>query len=139
MYLIGSNATQALIPIPVNTATPESRSAGAHHARRVAALEHADYVLLVTEGWGLSRDDAPRYEEIIEKYGSLAGYPRHTDVLSLQLECREGVFGGEAPIKLKAPSKMRRTAGEPVFYQGDHASGRMAGILPPAGPPPTVH
>ena len=91
----------------------------------------ADYVFTVIEGWGLPKDKMSKYDEIIERYGSIGASPYKIDTANFMLETRYGAWGAQVPLKFKAPSKKRRTFAAPVmlvFMSG--IEGRFAGLLP---------
>ena len=72
-----------------------------------------------------------KYEEIIERYGSIGASPYKIDTANFMLEMRYGAWGAQVPLKFKAPSKKRRTFAAPValiFMSG--IEGRFAGLLP---------
>lgn len=138
VFYIGNSEKQTVIRSFVDTSTEESRVKSANAARTIAAIEQADFVLNISEVWALPTKDMLRYQEILEKHGSLAAYKGRVDSVSFQLETYEGIFGAIEPIKPKPPSKKRRTFAEPRFFKADGAEGRLANILP-VRTPPTVH
>lgn len=79
----------------------------------------------------LSVSKVLKYEEIIERYGSVGASPYKIDTANFMLETRYGVWGAQVPLKFKAPSKKRRTFAAPaalIFMDG--IEGRFAGLLP---------
>jgi hypothetical protein len=72
-----------------------------------------------------------KYEEIIERYGSIGASPYKIDTANFMLETRYGVWGAQVPLKFKTPSKKRRTFAVPVaLIFMDGVEGRFAGLLP---------
>lgn len=112
-----------------------AKDASAALVRQVAQAAAADVVILLSEAWSLTPADLPRYEAILDQYGSLAAYPGHTEIVSLSVETRAGTWSGQAPIERKARS---RTLG-PVVYTAlspDTATrGRYTGFLAAPGAP----
>ena len=79
----------------------------------------------------MPKDKLLKYEEIIERYGSVAASPYKIDTANFMLETRYGVWGAQVPLKFKAPSKKRRTFAAPVaLIFMDGIEGRFAGLLP---------
>lgn len=139
VYWIGS-ATQTdvnIVPIGANNAEEKEHSARA--ARKVAAMCQADFVLCISEAWGLTRSDAKKMDEIYAKYGSLAAYPGHTDVISFHLETPDGYFNDTAEITFKFPSKKRRVLAPVSLSRPISVVGRLVGILPIAAGGMSVH
>ena len=114
----------------LNAARSLSPSPRICHAARDKSMA-ADYVFTVIEGWGLPKDKMSKFEEIIDRYGSVGASPYKIDTASFMLETRYGVWGVQVPLKFKAPSKKRRTFAAPVtLVFMDGVEGRFAGLLP---------
>jgi hypothetical protein len=78
----------------------------------------------------LSVSKVLKYEEIIDRYGSIGASPYKIDTASFMLETRYGAWGAQVPLKFKAPSKTRRTFAAPVtLIFMDGVEGRFAGLL----------
>ncbi len=116
--------------VPVDTSSRQGKEMSADHARKVALLCQADYVLHLTESWSLNATDSKKIDAILEKYGSISAYPGRISIVAFVLEADEGVFVGTAPIKALGRSKSKRTISEPVFVKGDYAQGTLSNILP---------
>ena len=128
---VGNFETDQVVPILIDTLDDSRKDASAIAIRLAAESMAADYVFTVIEGWGLPKDKLLKYEEIIERYGSIGASPYKIDTANFMLETRYGVWGAQVPLKFKAPSKKRRTFAAPaalVFMDG--IEGRFAGLLP---------
>jgi hypothetical protein len=129
-YLIGGGEGALLEIVLVDASSPESKDQSVKHAMRVATFLSADFVLLISEAWGLPPDQMLNYDAIIKKYGSLSDYPGHVDQAWFHLETRHGWFSASAPILPHPPSKRRRKLGVVSWHEATHAEGRLARILP---------
>lgn len=129
-WVIGNAGLKTSVHIPTDTSSEETKDACAQHARRVAQLQQADYVLNIGETWALAPEDVPNYQSILARYGSISNYPRRVDTLHIYLECAEGIFGAMSRIRPMPPSKKRRTLAAPQVLKADESQGRLAGILP---------
>ena len=128
---IGNFETKQTIPVVLNTASDETKDASARAIALIAAEIEADFVFNIMEGWGLPKDKLDRFEEIVERYGSIGASPYKIDTANFMLETRHGIWGCQMPLKFKAPSKKRRTfAGQVIFQFMDGAEGRFTGLLP---------
>jgi hypothetical protein len=128
---IGNFETKQTIPVVINTASDETKDASARAIALIAAEIEADFVFNIMEGWGLPKDKLDRFEEIVERYGSIGASPYKIDTANFILETRHGIWGCQMPLKFKAPSKKRRTFAAPlVFLFMDGAEGRFTGLLP---------
>ncbi len=90
----------------------------------------ADFVFVVMEAWSLRPDKLHRYNEILDKYGSIGNSPYAIDVVTLSLETRHGTWLAQMPIKPKGHSKKKRTFGQPEFRFFTEAKGRFVDLLP---------
>jgi hypothetical protein len=137
---VGSFESGQLIPIVIDTNTEAAKDTSAHAIRLAAESIGADYVFTVMEGWGLPKDKIQRYEEIIERYGSIGASPWKIDTANFMLETRHGVWGAQVPLKFKAPSKKRRIFAAPLNLQFmDGVEGRFMQLLPATGATGTLH
>ena len=108
--------------------------------KRAAALLDADFVFVIMEAWSLRPDKLRRYDEIIDKYGSIGNSPYAIDVVSLALETRHGIWVAQLPIRPKGHSKKKRTFGAPEFRLYTEARGRFVDLLPAkSGGPQILH
>jgi hypothetical protein len=82
------------------------------------------------EAWGLPKDKMPRYQEIIDKYGSIGASPYKIDIVGFMLETRYGVWGCQVTLKPKGYSKKKRTFGNVELLFMDGVEGRFVGLLP---------
>ena len=98
--------------------------------RHVAHLIGADFVFTIAEGWGLAKDKVARYQEILDRYGSIGASPYRVDTVNFLLETHHGLWSAQLPLKLKGVSKKRRTFGTPKLVLGDEMQGRFVGLLP---------
>ena len=131
MAFVGNFETGQVVHILIDTRDESRKDASAIAIRLATESMAADYVFTVIEGWGLPKDKMLKYEQIIERYGSVGASPYKIDTANFMLETRYGVWGAQVPLKFKAPSKKRRTFAAPVapiFMDG--IEGRFAGLLP---------
>lgn len=137
---VGNFASGRLIPVVIDTASDEAKDSAALAIRMAAESVEADFVFTVMEGWGLPKDKVARYEEIIERYGSIGACPWKVDTANFMLETRHGVWGAQVTLKPKPPSKKRRTFATPVNLSFmDGVEGRFVGLLPDREPSGTLH
>ena len=131
LAFVGNFDTGQVVHILIDTLDESRKDASALAIRLAAESMAADYIFTVIEGWGLPKDKILKYEEIIERYGSVGASPYRIDTANFMLETRYGVWGAQVPLKFRAPSKKRRTFAVPValiFMSG--IEGRFAGLLP---------
>ena len=131
LAFVGNFDTGQVVHILIDTLDESRKDASALAIRLAAESMAADYIFTVIEGWGLPKDKILKYEEIIERYGSVGASPYRIDTANFMLETRYGVWGAQVPLKFKAPSKKRRTFAASValiFMSG--IEGRFAGLLP---------
>jgi hypothetical protein len=93
-------------------------------------IHQADFVFVIMDAWGLPRDEVHRYQEILERYGSIGASPYRVDMVALSLETRHGVWMAQMPVKTKGASKRKRTFGVPEFQLFTEAKGRFVDLLP---------
>jgi len=135
---VGNQATKQVIPILIDTATASSKDRAVQLIRAAAEAARADFVFTVMEAWGLPRDKMPRYQEILDKYGSVGASPYKVDTAAFMLETRYGVWGCQVTLKPKGHSKKKRTFGPVELKFMDGVEGRFVGLLPQTGPE-TLH
>ena len=102
----------------------------AHAVRQIAAMENADFVLMISEAWSLRTDKLAKIDEIYRKYGGIGNSPYKEDVCSFILQTDEGVWAAQPQIKPKGISKKKRTFGEVQFIKADRMDGQFADLLP---------
>ena len=90
----------------------------------------ADFIFAVMEAWGLPRDKMPRYQEILDRYGSVGNSPYKIDTAAFVVETRYGVWREQVPPKPKGYSKKKRSFGPVKLQFMDRVEGRFVGLLP---------
>lgn len=108
------------------------KDAAADAVRQIARVMEADFVFLIMEAWMLDPTHARRYNEILDRYGSIGASPYAIDSVCFSLETHEGTWMGQVRQKPLGLSKKRKTFG-PVEMRAnfDVAEGRFFGLLPP--------
>lgn len=123
---------------PAEAITLLERALALDTARKDAAIAlgvadevQADFIFLIMEAYSLRADKVPRFEAILDEYGSLANCPEswRIDVVSFSLETRHGVWTALTPIKPKGISKKKRTIGAPEFKLFTEVQGRFTDLL----------
>lgn len=127
---VGNFSTKQILSVLINTKDDETKDQSALAIQMAAARINADFVFTIMEAWGLPKDKLPRYQEILDRYGSLANSPYKVDTVSFALETRYGMWAAQLPLAPKGHSKKKRTFGEVAFQFIDGAEGRFAGLLP---------
>src|ERR1039458_927514 len=79
LAFVGNFETGQVVPILINTLDDSRKDASATAIRLAAESMAADYIFTVIEGWGLPKDKVLKYEEIIERYGSVGASPYKID------------------------------------------------------------
>ena len=118
------------MPVMVKSGSDETKDESAAAIKHAATLIEADFIFVVMEAWSLRPDKLHRYEEILDKYGSIGNSPYAIDVVTLSLETRHGMWLAQMPIKPKGHSKKKRTFGQPEFRYFTEAKGRFVDLLP---------
>lgn len=129
-YYIGCNAKQVLQAFPINTDSPKTEHMSATIARRLAAVMEADFVIMTSEVWAMPFEQVHLIESVLARFGSIAACPERVDAAYLQLETRDGVFAGIAPINQPLLTSNRRTSGKVTWFRSEVAEGALNGILP---------
>ncbi|HRQ56409.1 MAG TPA: hypothetical protein PLN31_03265 [Azoarcus taiwanensis] len=129
---VGNFTTGAIAPVAIATDTIDAKDRIADSIRLLAGQMDADFVFLLMEAYSLRPDKVPRYEEIIDEYGSLANCPANwrMEVVSLTLETLHGVWVAQPMVKPKGVSKKKRTFGTPEFRHFTEVQGRFVDLLP---------
>ena len=114
----------------IDTQMADAKDRFAQLIKAVADQTQADFIFTVMEAYGLPRDKMPRYQEILDKYGSVGNSRYSIDTAEFVVETRYGVWRAQVPPKPKGYSKKKRTFGpvEPQFMDG--VEGRFVGLLP---------
>jgi hypothetical protein len=127
-YVVNT-AKDTMVPVEMHMPNEVSKDVSAALVKWTAKNVHADATIMVSEAWSLSREDAPKYKEILEKYGSLGAYPGKLDILMVSVETREGSWIGRAPIESKG--KARRCGPlEVIKAEANGKDGRFSKFLP---------
>lgn len=129
---VGSAATGEMLPVMIDTQTAESKDNSVLLIKTAAEQTQADFIFTVMEAWGLPRDKMPRYQEILNKYGSVGASTYKIDTAAFVVETRYGVWGTQVPLKPKCYSKKKRTFGPVELQFMDGVEGRFVGLLPEA-------
>lgn len=127
---VGNFATRQMLPVVINTTDDDTKDSSAYAIQITAARLEADFVFTIMEAWGLPKDKIDRYEQILDRYGSIAKSPYRVDTASFTLESKYGIWGAQELLKPKGYSKKKRTFGELTFQFMDGAEGRFVGLLP---------
>lgn len=130
LAFIGSLVRDDMLPVVVDDRSEESKDRSARTIQVAAAATQADFIFMVREAWQLSQKYATRYQEILDKYGSIGGSPYAEDVAAFSLETTHGTWVAMPFIKAKPPSKKRRTIGTVEFTHMPEIQGRFVGLLP---------
>jgi len=59
------------------------------------------------EGYGLSDQDIEFYDQVIEKYSSIAKYPKRIEIMCVVIETKEGQWYGSSEIITSRADKSR--------------------------------
>lgn len=121
-----------IVPLRLDDSSDESKVRSAHAIQLRAALLGADFIFILREAWRLPEKYLPRYDEIIEKYGSIGASPHAEDLVTFSLETPHGVWMAMPTLRPKPPSKTRRTFGPVTFRHIPDVHGRFVGLLPTA-------
>ncbi len=121
-----------IVPVRLDDSSDESKVDSARAIQVRAALLGADFIFIIREAWRLPEKYLPRYDEIIDKYGSIGASPHAEDIVMFSLETPEGIWMAMLPLKAKPPSKQRRTFGPVVFKHIPNVHGQFVGLLPSA-------
>ena len=114
----------------IDTQTADAKDRSAHLIMAAADQTQADSIFTVMEAYGLPRDKMPRYQEILNKYGSVGNSPYSIDTAAFVVETRYGVWRAQVPLKPKGYSKKKRTFGPMELQFMDGVEGRFVGLLP---------
>jgi hypothetical protein len=96
---VGNLTTKETYPVVLNTGSDGQKDDSALLIRHVARRVEADFVFVIMDAWALPPDKMHRYEEILERYGSVAASPYRIDVVSFALETRHGLWVAQVPVK----------------------------------------
>lgn len=130
LAFVGNLSRNDIIPVVVDDSSETAKDNSARAIRQTAAVLEADFIYIVREAWQLPEKHMPRYEEILEEYGSIGASPYAQDVAAFSLETTHGTWVASPFIKPKPPSKKRRTIGPVVFQHMPEIQGRFVGLLP---------
>ena len=93
LAFVGNFETKQTVPVLIDTASEDSKDASVRAISLMAVEIDADYVFNIMEGWGLPKGKLDRYQEIIERYGSVGASPYKIDTANFMLETRHGICG----------------------------------------------
>lgn len=131
MCFVGNLTSHQVVSIAIDTRSEDTKDRSAEDIQHAADTIEADVIFTIMEGRGLPKDKIARYQEALDRYGSLSACPWRIDVVSFTLETRHGTWGCSVGLKFKPPSKKRRMFAEAVnLVHVDQAEGRFAGLLP---------
>lgn len=130
LAFVGNFTTGVIMPVLFDTSSPEAKDGSSMAIRRAAIDADADFVAMVMETWALPEDMAPRYQAILERYGSIAASPYRVDCVTVSVETRHGLWLAQMPVKPLGMSKKGRTFGSPTFRLFTEAEGRFVNLLP---------
>jgi len=140
LAFVGNLTTQQVIAVLIDNESDESKDKSVSAIRKTAIHIDADFIFMVAEAWSLRPDKLNRYQEIVDKYGSIGASPYALDVCSFRIETRHGMWIAEPQIKPKGISKKKRTIGEVQFRFFDALEGTFSHLLPDKGEPSsTLH
>jgi hypothetical protein len=71
-----------------------------------------------------------RFQEILDRYGSIGASPYRVDTVNFLLETHQGLWSAQLPFRPKGVSKKKRTFGQPELTLGEEMRGRFVGLLP---------
>jgi hypothetical protein len=124
VYVINS-ATGAKVPVQMHVPMEVSKDIAASMVGWTVKNLKADVTIMVTEAYTLSVQDANRYDQIVEQYGSIGEYPGTMDILMLEVQTADGWWMGRAPIEAKGKA---RRCGALTLLKGD--ARRSVNFLP---------
>lgn len=138
--LVGNMTTREMELVDMDLDATDPKSELVESIRRVAHARQADFVFTIMDAWALPVEQAHRYEEIIERYGSIGESPYRVDIVSFTLETQWGTWMAQVPIEEGEGGT--RTFPDPRFRRHSQAEGRFVGLLPGkdgGGTPPVLH
>ncbi|MBL5862139.1 hypothetical protein JBO49_16095 [Serratia fonticola] len=124
--IFGHNDERNAFVFPLETTISEAEAAT--FIRQLTSHAHADFVLIITEGWMLKADHAPNYQDIIKCYGALEDSPESVECVCFLLETYSGAWGGVTEQKPLADSP-GKTFGEVEMIPQKNPEGRLTGLL----------
>ena len=127
---VGNLTLGLTYPVMMSAASEEAKDNSAEMVRHLAEIHEADFVFVIMDAWGLPSDKVHRFQEIIERYGSIGASPYRVDLVTFSLETRHGLWMAQAEVKPKGASKRRRTFGVPEFRHFTEVQGRFVHLLP---------
>ncbi len=133
---VGNHATRQIVAVLIDTQSEAAKDRSVDRIRAAAEQTRADFVFTIMEAWGLPKYKVDRYQEIIDRYGSIGACPYKIDTAGFMLETRYGVWGAQVALKPKGHSKKKRTFGKVELQFMDGVEGRFVGLLPADGEPP---
>jgi len=119
-----------MLPLVIDDRSEESKDQSARMIQAAAVAIEADFIFMVREAWKLPERYMPRYQDILDKHGSVGASPYAEDIAAFSLETIHGTWIAMPFIKPKPPSKKRRTIGVVEFAHMPEIQGRFTGLLP---------
>lgn len=120
---------EELIPIPMDM---EHKDKSAALVTGICKMLRPDYVIMVSEAWGLSRETSQEeVMRITKTRESIANHPDRQDIVMLTLETREGFWVAQSPIK--SLGGKARGVDDFQFLMMKQAEGRFTCFLPHEG------
>ncbi|SDY33129.1 hypothetical protein SAMN05421644_15012 [Allochromatium warmingii] len=106
---VGNLSSGQNLAVPIDTSTPETKNRSAALIRQIADEYEADFVFTMMEAWTLPPRLAPRFQDIIDRYGSIGASPHRVDSVAFTLETHHGIWLAQRELKPKGHSKRRKT------------------------------
>ena len=138
--LVGNMATREMELVDMDLDAADPKSELIESIRSVARVRRADFVFTIMDAWALPADQAHRYEEIFERYGSIGESPYRVDIVSFSLETQWGTWMAQVPIEEDEGGA--RVFPDPIFRRYPQAEGRFVGLLAAKNgdeTPPVLH
>src|SRR5688500_18289723 len=106
---VASFGSDTSVPVQIDTRDDAGKQRSARAIEKAAADIDADCIFTILEAWGLPRDMRPRYDELVERYGSITNCPFKVDAVNFVLETRHGLWSGQVPLEPHAGDSSKRT------------------------------
>lgn len=121
---VGSLLKNELNALMLNMPDQAGKELSVDQIRDFCAEEQADFVILFTEGWALPAALTEEYDDILEKYGSIANSPYRLDTFVVSVETPAARWTGFAVLKPSKSGKGREpSAPLEMHYQGASRGG----------------
>jgi hypothetical protein len=130
MAVIGRLDSDQTVVMPMDDCDSKNMEASARAVRTAAAVSAADFVFTIREAWILPPKLMPRYQQLLEKHGSVKAVPGAVEAVAFMLQTAAGTWAATPAVALKHPSKKRRKLSGPISFVKVEAVGRHADLLP---------